>query len=49
MAGLRVEIAGWDSGQHRDEREGCGGYIGESVLAAESMVLVAGVGTGMDG
>ena len=48
-AGLRVEIAGWDSGGHRDEWEDCGGYIGESVHGAESRVLAAGVGRGMHG
>ena len=48
-AGLRVEIAGRDSGWHRDEWEDHDGYIGESVLGAGSKVLAAGVGREMDG
>lgn len=48
-AGLRVEIAGQDSGWHPDEWEDRGGYIGESELGAGSRVLAGGGGRVMDG
>lgn len=48
-AGVRVEIAGRDSGWHRDEWEDHGGYIGGLVLGAGSGVVAGGVGKGTDG
>ena len=46
---LHVEIAGRDSGWHRDGWEDRGGYIGELVLGAASGVLAAGAERGTDG